>query len=136
MSIKVKMVSAIAVAASLMSSPIVAKNRYMGSVEVSEQHTEMPPKGQISRRWQHSNGCEYSRAGRPGERVWYLVVNTLGDRDCVRFIVETPHPDMTVTDYYGTPKPKSFAQRFGKGAKMGFFPEQQDLLVRIENAWH
>lgn len=26
--------------------------------------------------WTHPKGCQYSRAGRPGETVWFLIVNT------------------------------------------------------------
>lgn len=26
--------------------------------------------------WTHPAGCEYSRTGRPGETVWYLIINT------------------------------------------------------------
>lgn len=26
--------------------------------------------------WTHPKGCEYSRAGRGGETVWYLIINT------------------------------------------------------------
>ncbi|WP_299613867.1 hypothetical protein [uncultured Tateyamaria sp.] len=26
--------------------------------------------------WTHPLGCEYSRAGRPGETMWFLIVNT------------------------------------------------------------
>ncbi len=26
--------------------------------------------------WTHPLGCEYSRAGRPGETIWFLIVNT------------------------------------------------------------
>ena len=26
--------------------------------------------------WTHPLGCEYSRAGRPGETVWFLIINT------------------------------------------------------------
>ncbi len=36
----------------------------------------MPPAGYNSQWWTHPIGCEYSRAGRPGETVWFLIVNT------------------------------------------------------------
>jgi len=38
--------------------------------------TVMPPKGHIGQWWTHPSGCRYSRAGRPGEVVWYLIINT------------------------------------------------------------
>ncbi len=36
----------------------------------------MPPADHKGQWWTHPSGCEYSRAGRPGEVVWYLIVNT------------------------------------------------------------
>lgn len=35
-----------------------------------------PPANFQGQWWTHPNGCQYSRAGRPGEVVWFLVVNT------------------------------------------------------------
>lgn len=32
----------------------------------------MPPAGYQGQWWTHPAGCEYSRAGRPGEVVWFL----------------------------------------------------------------
>ena len=36
----------------------------------------MPPKDHPGQWWTHPSGCEYSRTGRPGEVVWYLIINT------------------------------------------------------------
>jgi len=36
----------------------------------------MPPQGHPGQWWTHPSGCQYSRAGRPGEVVWYLIINT------------------------------------------------------------
>ena len=36
----------------------------------------MPPRGHSGQWWTHPSGCEYSRTGRPGEVVWYLIINT------------------------------------------------------------
>lgn len=36
----------------------------------------MPPSDHPDQWWTHPSGCEYSRAGRPGEVVWYLIINT------------------------------------------------------------
>lgn len=41
-----------------------------GSSDISPSKTH---RGQW---WTHPAGCEYSRAGRPGETVWYLIINT------------------------------------------------------------
>lgn len=32
----------------------------------------MPPPGHTDQWWTHAAGCEYTRAGRPGEAVWFL----------------------------------------------------------------
>lgn len=36
----------------------------------------MPPATHAGQWWTHPSGCEYSRTGRPGEVVWYLIINT------------------------------------------------------------
>ena len=46
----------------------------------------MPPLGFEGRRWVHPNGCQYSRAGRPGELVWYLVAT--GAKGCSAYFVQ------------------------------------------------
>jgi hypothetical protein len=35
-----------------------------------------PPVNFQGQWWTHPLGCEYSRAGRPGETMWFLIVNT------------------------------------------------------------
>ncbi|MEL7091040.1 MAG: hypothetical protein AAFN94_04825 [Pseudomonadota bacterium] len=35
-----------------------------------------PPVNFQGQWWTHPIGCEYSRAGRPGETVWFLIINT------------------------------------------------------------
>lgn len=47
----------------------------------------MPPEGYSSQWWTAPNGCEYSRAGRPGEVVWYLIVNS-AHRGCMPYLVQ------------------------------------------------
>ncbi|WP_417728097.1 hypothetical protein [Roseovarius sp.] len=41
-----------------------------------EKISVMPPLSHQGQWWTHPSGCEYSRAGRPGETVWYLIINT------------------------------------------------------------
>ncbi|MBC7181174.1 MAG: hypothetical protein H5U14_13950 [Roseovarius sp.] len=36
----------------------------------------LPPASHQGQWWTHPSGCEYSRTGRPGETVWYLIINT------------------------------------------------------------
>lgn len=57
----------------------VLQNGYTGPI---------PAAGYFSNRWRHPNGCEYSRAGRAGERVWYVVLSSMNGRDCVRYFIE------------------------------------------------
>ncbi|WP_299603956.1 hypothetical protein [uncultured Tateyamaria sp.] len=38
--------------------------------------------------WTHPLGCEYSRAGRPGETMWFLIVNTR-KKGCPAYIAGT-----------------------------------------------
>lgn len=35
-----------------------------------------PPVNFQGQWWTHPIGCQYSRAGRPGEVMWFLIVNT------------------------------------------------------------
>ena len=35
-----------------------------------------PPVSYQGQWWTHPLGCEYSRAGRPGETMWFLIINT------------------------------------------------------------
>jgi len=46
------------------------------------------PTGYASQWWVHPSGCEYSRAGRPGEIVWYVIINSIGRKKCPRLIVQ------------------------------------------------
>ena len=38
--------------------------------------------------WTHPLGCQYSRAGRPGETMWFLIVNT-ARKGCPTYITGT-----------------------------------------------
>ncbi|NCQ24858.1 MAG: hypothetical protein COW54_01425 [Rhodobacteraceae bacterium CG17_big_fil_post_rev_8_21_14_2_50_63_15] len=46
----------------------------------------MPPADHQGQWWTHPLGCEYSRTGRPGETVWYLIINTARP-GCATYIV-------------------------------------------------
>ena len=45
----------------------------------------MPPSGFQGQWWTHPAGCQYSRAGRPGEVVWFLTSVPKG-ASCPEFI--------------------------------------------------
>ena len=47
-----------------------------------------PPASHQGQWWTHPLGCEYSRAGRPGETMWFLIVNTR-KKGCPSYIAGT-----------------------------------------------
>ncbi|MEP2640782.1 hypothetical protein [Roseobacter sp.] len=48
--------------------------------------TMLPPATYRGQWWTSSDNCQYSRAGRPGETVWYLIVNTAHEGCALRLI--------------------------------------------------
>ena len=54
--------------------------------------TLLPPPGYQGQWWTSPNNCEYSRAGRPGETVWYLIVNT-AHSGCAARLIERAYSD-------------------------------------------
>ena len=52
----------------------------------------LPPEGYKGQWWTAPNRCEYSRAGRPGEVVWYLIINS-AHKKCARYIVQRGFSD-------------------------------------------
>ncbi|MEO1138792.1 MAG: hypothetical protein AAFW87_04975 [Pseudomonadota bacterium] len=56
------------------------------SLHLAGERHAAPPAGHQGQWWTHPRGCEYSRAGRPGETVWYLIINT-AKRGCPSYIV-------------------------------------------------
>jgi len=59
-------------------APVAAQQEYRGYTTAIRGGSSrvMPPEGHAGQWWTHPSGCEYSRAGRPGEVVWYLITNT------------------------------------------------------------
>lgn len=47
-----------------------------------------PPASFQGQWWTHPLGCEYSRAGRPGETMWFLIINT-AKKGCPTYISGT-----------------------------------------------
>lgn len=61
---------------------------------LAQTGTATPPAGFEGQWWTHPKGCEYSRAGRPGETVWYLIINTARP-GCPSYIVgHSPYRDV------------------------------------------
>ncbi|MEZ5714293.1 MAG: hypothetical protein R3D85_03415 [Paracoccaceae bacterium] len=54
--------------------------------------TATPPAGYQGQWWVHPAGCRYSRAGRPGEVVWFLNAIPRGV-SCPEFILQQPIDD-------------------------------------------
>lgn len=92
----IKTVAATLFILGLTALPVTA-NRYsdvvpQGVTVKSDPPAMLPPKGYTSQWWIAPNGCEYSRAGRPGEIVWYLIINT-ARRGCEAYLVERGFSD-------------------------------------------
>jgi len=43
--------------------------------------------------WTNSKGCRYSRAGVPGETMWFLIINT-ARKGCPTYITTKSHTGM------------------------------------------
>ena len=52
----------------------------------------LPPSGYKSQWWVAPNNCEYSRSGRPGEVVWFLIINNAHSK-CDRYLVQRGFKD-------------------------------------------
>ena len=52
-----------------------------------------PPEDHRGQWWTHPSGCQYSRAGRPGEVVWYLIINTARP-ECPTYIATRGRQDI------------------------------------------
>lgn len=88
-----KILSVAVFAAAMVAGSIAnANSRNLGVLDAG-YNGPLPPEGFQERRWSHPNGCDYSLAGRPGERVWYVVINTMGSKNCVRYFVEKALPN-------------------------------------------
>ncbi len=60
--------------------------------------TVMPPANYQGQWWTHPAGCQYSRAGRPGEIVWFLTSIPKGAR-CPEFIQQKATDHIYRTPY-------------------------------------
>ena len=68
--------------------PASAGRLNLGTLGKSGAMHHLPPAGYSNQWWVHPSGCEYSRAGRPGEIVWYVIINSIGRKKCPRLIVQ------------------------------------------------
>ena len=52
----------------------------------------LPPASYKGQWWTSPQKCQYSRAGRPGETVWYLIVNTAHTK-CPSRLIQRAYSD-------------------------------------------
>ncbi|WP_299373524.1 hypothetical protein [uncultured Tateyamaria sp.] len=60
----------------------------MGLAAPASAAVVKPPVSYQGQWWVHPLGCEYSRAGRPGETMWFLIINTR-KKGCPSYIAGT-----------------------------------------------
>ncbi len=82
----------LSVAALPAAADLSAKHGKASKIKVGEAEM-LPPPGYTGQWWTAPNRCEYSRAGRPGETVWYLIINT-AHKGCQAYIVERGFSDV------------------------------------------
>lgn len=81
-----KCIIALAIA-SMAGLPVAAKNTNGSAMELVEYSSPMmPPANYQGQWWTSPDNCQYTRAGRPGETVWYLIVNSAHTKCQVRLI--------------------------------------------------
>ena len=54
---------------------------------------EKPSPNHAGQWWTNSKGCQYSRAGVPGETMWFLIINT-AQKGCPTYIKGKSHTGM------------------------------------------
>lgn len=52
----------------------------------------LPPASYRGQWWTSPDNCRYSRAGRPGETVWYLIVNS-AHMKCKKRLIQRAYSD-------------------------------------------
>lgn len=80
---------------SALALPVSAEGISAGSTNatmVDYTSTMLPPANYRGQWWTSPDNCQYSRAGRPGETVWYLIVNTAHE-GCERRLIQRAYSD-------------------------------------------
>ncbi|MCV3270368.1 hypothetical protein [Roseobacter sinensis] len=86
--------AALALGAAL-ALPAAADQAASGSKKatlVTYSSPSLPPANYRGQWWTTPDNCQYSRAGRPGETVWYLIVNTAHE-GCERRLIQRAYSD-------------------------------------------
>lgn len=80
-------------AAAMLASGASAQNhvspKTFQSQTTARSTATQPPTDHQGQWWTHPLGCEYSRAGLPGETVWYIIVNTMRDGCPHRIVIHS-----------------------------------------------
>lgn len=75
--------------------PVAADQAASGATKatlVNYTSPMLPPANYRGQWWTTPDNCQYSRAGRPGETVWYLIVNTAHEA-CARRLIQRAYSD-------------------------------------------
>ncbi len=81
-----KRVLALALACAVVAPAMTYAGKPANAQLVEYNSPMMPPADYKGQWWTTPNNCQYSRAGRPGETVWYLIANTAHGQCPVRLI--------------------------------------------------
>lgn len=88
-------IACVLAAASLLPLPATAQGANAASATprlVEYQSPMLPPASYKGQWWTSPDNCQYSRAGRPGETVWYLIVNT-AHMKCAKRLIQRAYSD-------------------------------------------
>lgn len=88
--IKKSLLAATIAVVTLTGTALAAPNSH--DVTIVRDNGVMPSDRYDGQWWTHPKGCDYSRAGRPGETVWYLIINTVRP-GCPTYIVQRGFSD-------------------------------------------
>jgi len=64
------------------------------SVYLASDRGAGPARDFVGQWWTHPKGCEYSRAGRGGETVWYLIMHTARPGCPAYIVTHSPYGDV------------------------------------------
>lgn len=86
------LIAAAIVITAIGSLPLTAQNT-RATVSTQSQPIRLPPETYAGQYWTLPSGCTYSRTGRPGEIVWYILQHTR-KAGCPTYIVQKSFGDV------------------------------------------
>ena len=79
--------------ATVLALPAAAQSYQKQAMQLIEYTSPMlPPATYKGQWWPSPENCQYSRAGRPGETVWYLIVNSAHAK-CPKRLIQRAYSD-------------------------------------------